>query len=100
MPCLWHTPLTQAVGQTFMKITIDIQLALYEKMENALMSKTMRDALNDPLVMIGWHVVSARSAQQNVQRTCATCGDSGRGIPTLQEPDGAEEGCVECGARR
>jgi len=69
VPCLWHTPLTQAVGQTFMKITIDIQLALYEKMENALMSKTMRDALNDPLVMIGWHVVSARSAQQSVQRT-------------------------------
>ena len=40
------------------------------------------------------------AAQQIGQRTCATCGDSGRGIPTLQEPDGAEEGCVECGARR
>jgi len=56
-----------------MKITIDIQLALYEKMENALMSKTMRDALNDPLVMIGWHVVSARSAQQRVQATVQYC---------------------------
>ena len=40
------------------------------------------------------------AAQQSVPRTCATCGDSGRGIPTLQEPDGSEEGCVECGARR
>jgi hypothetical protein len=29
---------------------------------------------------------------ENVQRTCATCGGSGRGIPTLAEPDGAEEG--------
>ena len=66
---MWRTPLTQTVGQTFMKITIDIQLALYEKMENALMSKTMRDALNDPLVMIGWHVVSARSAQHRVHST-------------------------------
>ena len=41
-----------------------------------------------------------QAAQQSVQLTCATCGDSGRGIPTLQEPDGAEEGCVECGTRR
>ena len=45
-------------------------------------------------------VAKVEAAQQSVQRTCATCGDSGRGIPTLQEPDGAEEGCVECGTRR
>ena len=31
------------------------------------------------------------------QWECPVCGGSGRGVPTLQEPDGAEEGCVRCG---
>lgn len=27
--------------------------------------------------------------------TCATCGGTGRGVPTLAEPDGSEDGCAE-----
>jgi hypothetical protein len=28
---------------------------------------------------------------------CPACGGNGRGVPTLQEPDGSEDGCIQCG---
>ena len=44
------------------------------------------------------YAASNNAAQQRVQPTCATCGDSGRGLPTLSNPDGAENACRDCGS--
>lgn len=35
--------------------------------------------------------------EETVHPTCATCGDSGRGAPTLSEPDGEDNACPDCG---
>lgn len=43
-------------------------------------------------------IAQLRDAYHEVtKQVCTTCGGSGHGIPTLSEPDGAEEGCIDCG---
>ena len=35
-------------------------------------------------------------ALRHTVKACSECGGSGRGVPTLSEPDGADKGCKVC----
>jgi len=55
-----------------MKITIDIPVSLYEKAKEALSVKTLKDAFENPLVMVCLHVIT--TSQQGTEWVCQKCG--------------------------